>query len=49
MRGASRRERLLTGVGFVITAVFVAGVLLRVLETARGAPPLPPPKAEDGF
>jgi hypothetical protein len=34
---------------FVFAAMFVAGVLLRVLEIARGAPPLPAPKTEDGF
>ena len=49
VRGASRRERLLIGVGFVITAIFLAGVLLRVFEIARGASPLPPPKAEYGL
>jgi hypothetical protein len=49
VRGANRRERLLTGVVCVIAAMFVAVVLLRVLEITRGAPPLPFPKAEYGF
>jgi hypothetical protein len=47
--GPSRRQRALIGTMFVFPAVFVAGVLLRVLEIARGAPPLPAPKAEDGL
>jgi hypothetical protein len=47
--GPSRRQRALIGTMFVFAAVFVAGVLLRVLEIARGAPPLPVPKAEDGL
>jgi hypothetical protein len=34
---------------FVIAAMFLGGMLLRVLEIARGAPPLPFPKAEYGF
>lgn len=34
---------------FVFAAVFVAGVVLRVLEIAHGAPPLPDPKPEYGF
>jgi hypothetical protein len=49
VRGASRREGLLIGVGFVITAIFLTGVLLRVVEIASGASPLPAPKAEYGF
>jgi hypothetical protein len=49
VRGASRGERLLLGVGFVITAIVLAGVLLRILEIAHGNPPLPPPKPEYGF
>jgi hypothetical protein len=34
---------------FVFAAVFVTGVVLRVLEIAHGAPPLPVPKPEYGF
>jgi hypothetical protein len=49
IRGASRRERALIGVAFVIAAILIGTVGLRALEIARGAPPLPPPKAEDGF
>jgi len=49
VRGASRRERSLTGLGFVIAAMLVAVVLFRALEIVRGAPPLSSPRAEDGF
>jgi hypothetical protein len=49
VRGANRRERALIGVMFVIAAMFVTAVLLRVLEIARGVPPLPFPKPEYGF
>jgi predicted nucleic acid-binding Zn ribbon protein len=49
VHGASRSQRALIGIMFVFGAVFVAAVVLRVFEIARGAPPLPPPKAEDGF
>ena len=34
---------------FVSAGVLVAAVVLRVLEIAHGAPPLPLPKAEYGF
>jgi hypothetical protein len=37
VHGPSRRERALIGVLFVIAAMFPGGVLLRVLEMARGA------------
>jgi len=49
VRGASRRERVLIGVAFVVAAMLVGGVVLRAFEIAHGAPPLAPPKAEDGF
>ena len=49
VHGPSRRQRALIGIMFVFGAMFVAAVLLRVLEIARGAPPLPFPKAESGF
>jgi hypothetical protein len=49
VRGASRRERSLIGVVFVIAAMLVAVVLFRSLEIMRGAPPLSSPRAEDGF
>jgi hypothetical protein len=49
IRGASRRERLLIGVAFVIAAMLVGAVVLRALEIAHSALPLRPPKAEDGF
>jgi len=49
VRGASRRERALIGAMFVIAAMLVGAVVLRSLEIAHGAPPLPPPKAEYGF
>lgn len=49
MRGATRRERSLTGVGFVIAAMLIAVVLFRSLEIMRDAPPLSGPKAEDGL
>jgi predicted nucleic acid-binding Zn ribbon protein len=49
VRGASRRERALIGAMFVVGAILVAAVVLRALGIAHGAPPLPPPKAEDGF
>jgi hypothetical protein len=49
VRGASRRERSLTGVGFVIAAMLIAVVLFRSLEIMRGTPPLSGPKAQDGF
>ncbi len=49
VHGASRGQRALIGIMFVFVAMFAAAVLLRVLEIARGASPLPPPKAEDGF
>ena len=49
VHGASRGERALVGVGFVVAAIFIAGVVLRVVGIAHGAPPLPPPKAEDGL
>ena len=49
VRGASRRERALIGAMFVIAAMLIGVVVLRVLQTAHGALPLPPPKAEDGF
>jgi predicted nucleic acid-binding Zn ribbon protein len=49
VRGAIRRERSLTGVGFVIAAMLIAVVLFRSLEIMRGAPPLFGPKAEDGL
>jgi hypothetical protein len=48
VRGASRRVRSLIGVAFVIAAMFVTAVLLRVSEITHGAPLLAPPKAEDG-
>jgi hypothetical protein len=49
VRGASRCERSLTGVGFVIAAILVAVVLFRSLEIMRGVPPLSSPRAENGF
>ena len=49
VHGASRRERSLIGVVFVIAAMVIAVVLFRSLEIMRGAPPLSAPKAEDGF
>jgi predicted nucleic acid-binding Zn ribbon protein len=49
VRGASRRERALTGVAFVMAAMLVGAVVLRALEISRGAPALSPPKAEEGF
>jgi predicted nucleic acid-binding Zn ribbon protein len=49
VRGASRRERSLIGVVFVIAAILITGLLFRGLEIARGALPLSSPKAEDGF
>jgi predicted nucleic acid-binding Zn ribbon protein len=49
VRGASRRERALIGAIFVIASMLIGAVVLRALEIAGGAPPLPPPKAEDGF
>jgi hypothetical protein len=49
VRGPSRRERPLIGIVFVVAAMFLGGVLLRVLEIARGSLPLPFPKAEYGF
>src|SRR5258708_33392317 len=49
VRSASRRERSLIGVMFVIAAMLITVVLFRSLEIMRGAPPLSAPKAEDGF
>ena len=49
VHGASRGQRALIGVMFVFASMFMTAVLLRVLEIAHGAPPLPPPKAEYGF
>jgi predicted nucleic acid-binding Zn ribbon protein len=49
IRGASRRERSLIGLAFVMAALFIAVAVLRALEIARGAPPLSGPKAEDGL
>jgi predicted nucleic acid-binding Zn ribbon protein len=49
VHGASRRERSLTGLGFVIAAMLVAVVLFRSLEIMRGVPALSSPRAEDGF
>src|SRR5258708_35886703 len=49
VRSASRRERSLIGVMFVIAAMLITVVLFRSLEIMRGAPPLSGPKAEDGF
>jgi predicted nucleic acid-binding Zn ribbon protein len=49
VHGASRRERSLIGVMFVIAAMLITAVLFRSLEIMRGAPPLSAPKAEDGF
>jgi predicted nucleic acid-binding Zn ribbon protein len=49
VRGASRGQRALIGVAFVIAAMLVGAVVLCALEIVRGAPPLPAPKAEDGF
>ena len=49
VRGASRRERVFIGVVFVLAAMFVTAVLLRALEMTHGGPPLPVPRAGDGF
>jgi predicted nucleic acid-binding Zn ribbon protein len=49
VRGLTKRQRSFVGLAFVIAAMLVGAVVLRALEIARGAPPLPPPKAEDGF
>jgi len=49
VRGASRRERALIGVAFVIAAMLIGVVLLRALAIARGGAPLSSPKAEDGL
>jgi len=49
IRGATRRERLLTGVVFVVAAMLIAVVLMRFWQIAHGALALPSPKAEDGF
>src|SRR6266849_1377145 len=49
VHGASRRERSLIGVMFVMAAMLITVVLFRSLEIMRGAPPLSAPKAEDGF
>lgn len=44
VRGATRRERALVGLAFVIAAIPVLAITLRALEIARGAPPFPSPK-----
>jgi hypothetical protein len=44
VRGATRRERALIGLAFVIAAIPVLAIILRALEIARGVPPLPSPK-----
>ncbi|SRR6266481_2409066 len=49
IHGASRRQRSLIGVAFVIAAMIIAVVSFRVLEIARGVPPLSSPTAEDGL
>ena len=49
MHGASRRERSLIGVMFVIAAILIMVVLFRSSEIMRGVPPLSAPRAEDGF
>ena len=49
VHGASRRERSLIGVVFVIAAMLITVMLFRSLEIMRGTPPLSSPKAEDGF
>ena len=49
IRGATRRERLLTGVVFVVAAMLITVVLVRFWQVAHGALALPSPKAEDGF
>ena len=49
VHGASRRERSLIGVMFVVAAMLITVVLFRSFEIIRGVPPLSAPKGEDGF
>jgi zinc-ribbon domain len=49
VRGLSRRGRSFVGLLFVGLAVLIGAVVLRALEIAYGAPPLPSPKAEYGL
>jgi tellurite resistance protein TehA-like permease len=45
VRGATRRERFFTGVGFAIAAFLVLTVVLRMFQIERGVL-LPSPKAD---
>jgi predicted nucleic acid-binding Zn ribbon protein len=49
VRGLTRRQRSFVGLVFVAVAILIGVVIWRALETAHGAPVLPPPNAEDGF
>jgi predicted nucleic acid-binding Zn ribbon protein len=46
VRGATRRERFLTGAVFAIAAFLILTVVLRMFEIERGSLLLPSPKAD---
>lgn len=49
VRGLTRRGRSLVGLVCVGLAILIAVIVLRGFEIARGGPPLPPLKAQDGL
>jgi predicted nucleic acid-binding Zn ribbon protein len=46
VRGATRRERFLVGVGFAVAAFLILTVVLRMFQIERGSLLLPSPKAD---
>ena len=49
VRGATRRERSLVGVAFVIVAILLAIVVSRAVEIGRGSLPIPDPRSDTAF
>jgi hypothetical protein len=49
VRGATRRERSLIGIAFVVAGIVIATVALRAVEIGQGAMPLPDPRSDSAF
>lgn len=49
VRGATRKERSLVGVVFVLAAIVIATVVLRALEIGQGVMPLPDPRSDSAL
>ncbi|MEO8350233.1 MAG: hypothetical protein ABI680_00790 [Chthoniobacteraceae bacterium] len=49
VRGATRKERSLVGIAFVLATIFAAIVVSQAFEIGRGSLPLPDPRSDSAF